>query len=55
MLSKELLDIICCPVCKGDLRYEKEKNTLTCEACKKVYPIQDDIPILLPDPPTDGL
>jgi len=55
MLSKELLDIICCPVCKGDLRYEKAKNLLVCESCSRQYPIQDDIPILLPDPPQQDL
>ncbi len=49
MLSKELLDIICCPKCHGDLLYEAEKNTLTCKACGKVYQIRDDIPIMLID------
>jgi len=32
MLSKDLLDIICCPVCKGDLRYEHDKDLLVCDA-----------------------
>lgn len=49
MLSKELLDIICCPKCHGDLLYEPESNTLTCKACRKVYRIEDDIPIMLVD------
>lgn len=47
MLKKELLDVLCCPKCKGDLLYEPEKNTLTCKACKTVYPIKNDIPIML--------
>ncbi len=47
-LPKELLDIICCPVDKADLIYDKKKNTLTCKKCKYVYPIKDGIPILLP-------
>ena len=39
MLSKELLDILCCPKCKGDLDYKPAENTLTCKQCGKVYEI----------------
>ena len=49
MLSKELLDIICCPKCRGDLLYEPEKNILTCKKCATIYPIEDDIPNLIID------
>jgi uncharacterized protein len=49
MLKKELLDILCCPKCKGDLDYSVEKNTLTCKSCGKVYQIKNDIPIMLVD------
>ncbi len=49
MLKKELLDILCCPKCKGDLDYNAEKETLTCKKCGKVYPIKNDIPIMLVD------
>ena len=49
MLSKELLDILCCPKCLGDLDYKPEKNTLTCKKCGKVYAVKDDIPVLLID------
>lgn len=52
MLKKELLDILCCPKCKGDLDYNTEKNTLTCKGCGKVYPIKNDIPIMLVDDST---
>jgi len=55
MLSMELLDILCCPKCHGDLLYEPEKNTLTCKACGKVYPIKDDIPIMLVEPDESGV
>ncbi len=54
MLSKELLAIICCPRCRGDLVYDEKANTLTCKSCKTVYPVKNDIPILLPDPPKDA-
>jgi uncharacterized protein YbaR (Trm112 family) len=49
MLPKELLEILCCPQCKGELQYDEKKNTLTCSSCGSVYEIKDDIPILLPD------
>ncbi len=47
MLKKELLDILCCPKCKGDLDYNTEKNTLACKGCGKVYPVKNAIPIML--------
>jgi len=47
-LSKELLDILCCPIDKSDLIYDKDKQTLTCTKCKKVYKVEAGIPILLP-------
>lgn len=46
-LEKELLEIIVCPKCKGELIYEEEKNRLICKSCLLAYPIKDDIPILL--------
>lgn len=49
MISKELLEILACPKCKGDLTYDQEKNVLICTNCKVYYPIEDDIPILLID------
>jgi uncharacterized protein YbaR (Trm112 family) len=47
LISKELLNILACPNCKSNLRYDKEKNQLICEKCSLVYMIIDDIPILL--------
>ena len=49
MLPKDLLDILVCPACKQPLAYSAEKQTLTCGGCRRVYPIRDDIPILLVD------
>lgn len=46
-LQKELLEIIVCPKCKGDLIYDKEKERLICKNCSVYYPIKEDIPILL--------
>jgi uncharacterized protein YbaR (Trm112 family) len=49
MLTKELLDILCCPKCKGELEYRPEEQTLTCKSCGKVYLVKNDIPIMLVD------
>jgi uncharacterized protein YbaR (Trm112 family) len=49
MLDQELLEILACPKCKGNLEYSQPKSTLTCNACKLVYRIEDDIPIMLID------
>ena len=47
--DKELLEILVCPKCKGDLEFTPEKGGLDCNACKLRYLIQDDIPIMLID------
>ncbi|SNZ14173.1 Trm112 family protein [Hydrogenobacter hydrogenophilus] len=49
MLDEELLNILACPKCKGDLIYNTEKQVLICENCKVFYPIEDNIPVLLID------
>jgi uncharacterized protein len=46
-ISQELLDILACPKCKGDLRLIDTKDGLACDACRLLYPIKDDIPIML--------
>lgn len=49
MLSQDLLDILVCPACKGDLEYDRENAKLICHACRLRYSIEDDIPIMLVD------
>jgi len=49
VIDKELLDILACPKCKGDVHLTENKDGLTCDACKLTYPIKDDIPIMLID------
>ena len=52
MIDKDLLEILACPVCKKPLAYNEEKDTLKCAVCHRVYPIRDDIPVLLADEAT---
>ncbi len=48
-LSSELLSILVCPACKGDLVYDEAALTLTCNACRLLYRVVDDIPVMLVD------
>ncbi|HSA92210.1 MAG TPA: Trm112 family protein [Terriglobales bacterium] len=49
MIPQDLLDILVCPACKQPLAYNQQAQTLKCSACRRVYPIVDDIPVLLVD------
>ncbi len=48
-ISKELLDILACPQCKGDLELEKDEKGLICRRCNLKYTIAGDIPVMLVD------
>ena len=48
-IKKELLDILACPKCKGDIYLSDSQDGLICEQCKLLYEIKDDIPIMLID------
>jgi uncharacterized protein YbaR (Trm112 family) len=49
MLKEELLNILACPKCKGELEYDRDGARLICHGCKLRYPVRDDIPIMLVD------
>jgi uncharacterized protein len=55
-LSKELLDILVCPKCKGEIFLTRSGEGLVCRACGLFYPVKDDIPVMLIDEalPWDG-
>ncbi|MGA1865288.1 MAG: Trm112 family protein [bacterium] len=48
-IDQKLLEILACPKCKGDLVLTEEEDGLVCKSCKLLYPIKDDIPIMLID------
>ncbi len=48
-ISKELLEILACPKCKGPVRPNENLSGLVCEQCRLVYEIREDIPIMLID------
>lgn len=49
VINKELLEILACPKCKGELRLLDDESFLICKPCSLKYPIRDDIPIMLID------
>jgi len=48
-ISQELLDILICPACRGELELKQDGSGLKCLTCKRVYPIREDIPVMLVD------
>lgn len=48
-IDEKLLEILACPKCKGDIRLKDDQSGLICDQCKLLYPIKDDIPIMLID------
>jgi len=46
-LNADLLEILACPQCKGDLEYREAEAALICHGCKLRYRIEDDIPVML--------
>ena len=48
-LSPQLLAILVCPKCKGELEYREAESSRVCHRCMLRYPVRDDIPIMLLD------
>jgi uncharacterized protein YbaR (Trm112 family) len=51
-VDAELLEILACPNCKTPVKLVKNGTALRCDQCRRVYPIQDDIPVMLIDEAT---
>jgi LSD1 subclass zinc finger protein len=52
MIAKDLLEILVCQACKQPLEYRQDPESLKCTQCRRVYPVKDDIPIMLVDEAT---
>lgn len=48
-IAPELKEILACPKCKGDLVFHDAENEIVCPACKLVFRVEDDIPVMLID------
>ena len=47
MIPDDLKQILVCPKCKGELEWHEPEARIVCHACKLVYAIRDDIPVML--------
>ena len=45
MMDKELLSLLACPACKGEVKEEDGK--IVCQKCRLKYPVKDGIPVML--------
>lgn len=52
MIDPQLLEILACPVCKTAVKLTGDEKGLKCVQCHRVYPIKDDIPVMLVDEAT---
>ena len=46
-MDPQLLEILVCPLCKGHLIYQTDKQELICKFDRLAYPVRDDIPVML--------
>ena len=46
---KELLDALICPRCRGSVELSEKEDGIVCKKCKLVYPVTEDIPVMLID------
>jgi uncharacterized protein YbaR (Trm112 family) len=51
-ISASLLAILACPLCKADVKLTADDKGLKCVSCHRVYPIKDDIPVMIIDEAT---
>ena len=47
MLDKKLLEILACPICKGELHYDKNAKELVCAVDKLAFPVRDGVPVMI--------
>lgn len=48
-VSQQLLDLLVCPLCKTPVKLTSDEKGLKCATCRRVYPVRDDIPVMLVD------
>ena len=51
-ISAELLEIMVCPACRANLELKPDKSGLRCVSCHRLYPVRDEIPVMLIDEAT---
>ena len=51
-ITEEFVEIMICPACQSKVRLKEDGGAIKCLGCRRVYPIEDDIPVMLPDKAT---
>jgi uncharacterized protein len=51
-IPQDLLEMLVCPICKEPVRLLDDQSGLKCSKCRRVYPVRDDIPVMLPEEAT---
>ena len=51
-ISSDLLEILVCPACRAKVELKEDGSGLKCVECRRVYPVRDDIPVMLIDEAT---
>ncbi len=46
-ISQDLLEMLVCPLCKVAVKLLDDQSGLKCRSCRRVYPVRDDIPVML--------
>lgn len=46
-MDEKLIKVLSCPVCRSEIKYNSEKNEIICPECKRLYPVKDDVPVML--------
>lgn len=49
VIPKYAMDILVCPICKTRLELLGDESGLKCVSCRRVYPVRDDIPVMMPE------
>ena len=49
VIPKYALDILVCPICKTQLELLSDESGLKCVSCRRVYPVRDEIPVMMPE------
>ena len=49
MVPEDVLEELVCPACKKDLQHRQDPESFKCTACRRVYPVRDNLPIMLID------